>query len=782
MGRFILSILLAFSASSSFLLAQNESKQGTGCRLQGTGPEMAELPSENPSFQADQRAEITTNYNNQVTGFRLQVAGTNQTTENQIKQQAEPTTNCDNSGENLSCHMMMNPTEIKEGEEILDKLIFNGRSNGRKRIKPKLFINTPKFCNTVVITQQKNQTPTTCSLELFSPTALEVKNEDYDEKEADDFFPVASLTLDKVPTDRPLISDKELEKIGKALLITGRRDAIIYGEKECDIWEDNPLEEESETQYRMKNVAMRFEENPNNWFVLSSKRRDSYNNAVLMSNMARDKAVERKIQNAQMITEKAYRDIENNNNFWTSCLTTSSFKKSLIEAAKKAEYELMRLELEAVERKKAIRWAKFTPDQRSKERKIKAIEAKQATKVAEEKETQQETANSWEKTFWKQASKYWTLAVQEQRKDEKEAFFWQQIAEECEKSLLIYQQIIERHIRRNGKSKDVVNHLKEAESLASEVNRVFTKGISWEAKESEARNNGREEEANLWHHAIQASEKAILFYQGISTRRARGEDHRESNLKKAADVTLKTAKVIAQTIPQRIDWKAKENEAESNGKVEEANLWNQAIQEVEKAIAFYRQSAEQYAQEKDDRQGRGYNLEQAADITIETTKVMKEMIHQRIDWEVKENEAASNGKIEEANLWHQAIQEHEKAIALYQRAEEYYKKRQYTLKDRYGKDKGYYLEQAADMSVRATKVIAQTIPRRIHWKAQENEARSNGREEIADSWYAAIQEDEKSIECYQRKAEQYEQGNYRGEGELVTIRPTGRIEAVDCRL
>ncbi|HLB33295.1 MAG TPA: hypothetical protein VJK54_03565, partial [Chthoniobacterales bacterium] len=113
MKKFIPFILLAASASSSLLLAENENRlkatnQVTGCRLQveknrgqatgnrlqvrdtnqgieyrlqGTGLKTAELPLED---QIGQRAEITTNY-------ELRTA------------------NCDNQDSNLDCHPMMNP-------------------------------------------------------------------------------------------------------------------------------------------------------------------------------------------------------------------------------------------------------------------------------------------------------------------------------------------------------------------------------------------------------------------------------------------------------------------------------------------------------------------------------------------------------------------------------------------------------------------------------------------------------------------------------------------------
>src|SRR3990167_10290355 len=90
MKKLIPSILLVASASTSLLLAQSE-KQVAGYRLQCTGIRQTTLPSEN---QIRQEAETTTNYE-------------------------LPTTNCDNSSQDLSCHLMMDPLIIGKGAEAL---------------------------------------------------------------------------------------------------------------------------------------------------------------------------------------------------------------------------------------------------------------------------------------------------------------------------------------------------------------------------------------------------------------------------------------------------------------------------------------------------------------------------------------------------------------------------------------------------------------------------------------------------------------------------------------
>src|SRR3990167_2564372 len=110
MKKLILSILLVASASSNLLLAQSECDQVTGYRLQVTGINQTldnrlqiannnekVLPSED---QMGQGAEITTNY--------------------ELR-----TTNCNNQGRNnLDCYLMMNPS-LEGAEKELEKLVVS---------------------------------------------------------------------------------------------------------------------------------------------------------------------------------------------------------------------------------------------------------------------------------------------------------------------------------------------------------------------------------------------------------------------------------------------------------------------------------------------------------------------------------------------------------------------------------------------------------------------------------------------------------------------------------
>ena len=128
--------------SAQTLFAKSESRlettsQVTGCRLQGTGAEMAELPLED---QIRQRTKTTTNC--------------------ELR-----TVNCDNQGDNLDCHLMMDPQEIEEAEKTLKKGL--GISNKKTSpARPSEFTEThtdSANSNTFTILQNRGQTPNTFS-------------------------------------------------------------------------------------------------------------------------------------------------------------------------------------------------------------------------------------------------------------------------------------------------------------------------------------------------------------------------------------------------------------------------------------------------------------------------------------------------------------------------------------------------------------------------------------------------------------------------------------------
>src|SRR3990167_3135706 len=152
MKKIIPSILLAVLASSSLLLAQSECDQVTGNRLQALSREQS----------TEYRLQVRNT--NQVSGYRLQVAGTNQSTENQIRQQAEPTANCNNLGQDLSCHLMMNPA-IEGEEKAIEKLIL-----GETR--------TPRSSESIQLGNSvREEITTVSSLPTTTPSGFPISNE-----------------------------------------------------------------------------------------------------------------------------------------------------------------------------------------------------------------------------------------------------------------------------------------------------------------------------------------------------------------------------------------------------------------------------------------------------------------------------------------------------------------------------------------------------------------------------------------------------------------------------
>src|SRR3990167_1565327 len=111
MEKIILSIILASSASSSLLVAENENRQEatnqvTGCRLQDKNRLKAigyRLEEEKNQRTDNRKTELI--LEDQI-GQRVKI-----TTNYQL-----PTANCDNLGFDLSCHLMMDPAELKNIE------------------------------------------------------------------------------------------------------------------------------------------------------------------------------------------------------------------------------------------------------------------------------------------------------------------------------------------------------------------------------------------------------------------------------------------------------------------------------------------------------------------------------------------------------------------------------------------------------------------------------------------------------------------------------------------
>ncbi|HLB34448.1 MAG: hypothetical protein A3F67_06660 [Verrucomicrobia bacterium RIFCSPHIGHO2_12_FULL_41_10] len=179
--------------------------QKTGCREQQANNRKTELSSEG---QIQQQAKLTTNYNNQTTGYRLQdknrlkaegyrlketesLTKDNREAElasgDQVEQGGKsttnyqlPTTNCNNQGVNLDCCLMMNPATLEEGVEALrERLGICG-----KRVTITEITNTASQATRVDVALVKGEGTERGSQSAFS-TDFNFKAKDRKEREQD---------------------------------------------------------------------------------------------------------------------------------------------------------------------------------------------------------------------------------------------------------------------------------------------------------------------------------------------------------------------------------------------------------------------------------------------------------------------------------------------------------------------------------------------------------------------------------------------------------------------
>src|SRR3990167_1080687 len=141
MKKIIPSLFLATLANSSLLIAQSESKQGTGYRVQALSREQG----------SGNREQVRNT--NQVTGCRLQGTGAEMAElllEDQIGQGTEfttnyelPTTNRDNLAQDLSYHLMMDPAELKTVQEGIEDLKGVFGSPGKAGLSVSTTVHSP---------------------------------------------------------------------------------------------------------------------------------------------------------------------------------------------------------------------------------------------------------------------------------------------------------------------------------------------------------------------------------------------------------------------------------------------------------------------------------------------------------------------------------------------------------------------------------------------------------------------------------------------------------------
>ena len=198
-------ILLATSVSSNLLLAQ------ATIREQGAGDR----------GQDKNRLEAI----NQVRGCRLQVVGANQAADQtigsrrtelpigEIRQGAKittnyelRTTNCNNSGTDLSCYLMMNPSTLEEGTEALGEgLGFFGKTDVGVKADCKHSVNPSVECAPINHQSSSNSACSSRHL-LLSPTAAAVSS-------TYSLQPTASIrSVDRIVTQRVEMKEGDKDK------------------------------------------------------------------------------------------------------------------------------------------------------------------------------------------------------------------------------------------------------------------------------------------------------------------------------------------------------------------------------------------------------------------------------------------------------------------------------------------------------------------------------------------------------------------------------------------
>ncbi|HLB32970.1 MAG: hypothetical protein A3F67_09985 [Verrucomicrobia bacterium RIFCSPHIGHO2_12_FULL_41_10] len=246
----------------------------------------------------------------------------------------------------------------------------------------------------------------------------------------------------------------------------------------------------------------------------------------------------------------------------------------------------------------------------------------------------------------------WMVKASEAKKAGRlqEAHLWQSVVEQSEKAITLYQNHIEKHntLSRNeliSESTKITTSAEYALALA----KVMAEKIECRIKEGEAREDGRIEEANLWQKVAVELVKSLQVYQLLAEGSVgQGEIQNKTNY--ASSIAC-----LAKAMAIKIDWLTKESDTRSAGMVEEANLWQQAIQTAEQAIEKYKAASE------------GKTSRDSAEIVLGRAKTIAAITTQIVEWIVKENEAKRNfARIEEATLWQQALQEAKQAVQQYQ--------------------------------------------------------------------------------------------------------------------
>src|SRR3990167_7568511 len=276
--------------------------------------------------------------------------------------------------------------------------------------------------------------------------------------------------------------------------------------------------------------------------------------------------------------------------------------------------------------------------------------------------------NNTSSSLLENSSEYWEQVARSQAAGEAElASLWKQVAEEAEKATLLFQQSQDQYTKESQYDQGKIISLQNAADATLALAEAMATSIYWEAKENEAKDARRMNEARLWHQANQEIKSAIQKYQEFT------KNHSTLTIfqmvREKADADAFMASVLSK------GWEVRENEARSAGRIEEANLWQQVVQKAQRASQHYKDYQLKvffYLMTIMDMEIQRMfvpnKLKNVADATLKSAKVMAK----RLDWSDKERESMGNGNREEADLWKEAAKGAEEASLLYQQSADQY--------------------------------------------------------------------------------------------------------------
>lgn len=214
-----------------------------------------------------------------------------------------------------------------------------------------------------------------------------------------------------------------------------------------------------------------------------------------------------------------------------------------------------------------------------------AYQVDRARQLSEKGESLKYTANSHRALG---QSMVWQAKEMTLMRDGKleEANLWRQASTEATQASQLYQRAGEAYIAGNLAAG---GNFSQAANCSLEL---ATQKIVWRIQEIEAMRDGKLEEASLWQQAsTEANNVSKLWPLFMEQFNINGRTYNYELIGPTSRLieTMNSSMALVYSIA----WKAKQDEIAKNEKMEEANLWQQACQKVEKAMRLYQQSKEE---------------------------------------------------------------------------------------------------------------------------------------------------------------------------------------------